>query len=280
LSVVSYSYCYSDVIYGSTNNAASNGMQWRMEDVLPPQAGLTINGMLYQYTTEKDPDSDLTVTIRNKHALAFGEYIFSNTDDWSGLPGNTINKKIAIPETSTTLWGDGEISIQGQGSVTNPNVIYEYRYDECYIPLTDPSCPGYYDALYQWLKDNGLLDKEPEVGDPYYDEWVQYQLSLETDLEDNDEVEQDDDEEVDEDIAALNVEASIDKLVDASQSQMYIELSTVPQFDKYYTQDIPGGVYQETVVLQDATLPDNRRALNNLAGDAKHRTMVRSQYGD
>lgn len=255
-------------------------MQWRMEDVLPPQAGLTINGMLYQYTTEKDPDSDLTVTIRNKHALAFGEYIFSNTDDWSGLPGNTINKKVVIPETSTTLWGDGEISIQGQGSVINPNVIYEYRYDECYIPLTDPSCPGYYDALYQWLKDNGLLDKEPEVGDPYYDEWVQYQLSLETDLEDNDEVEQDENEEIDENIAALNAEASIDKLVDTSQTQMYIELTTVPQFDKYYTQDIPGGVYQETVVLQDATLPDNRRALNNLAGDAKHRTMVRSQYGD
>ena len=46
----------------------------------------------------------------------------------------------------------------------------------------------------------------------------------------------------------------------------------------YLTASIQGGVYEDNVVLQDATLPDNADVMRNLANSTIHQTMVRSQY--
>jgi len=64
-----------------------------MSNVLPQQAGLQVTGVVYQYTAVKDPEDDMIVHVQNQNAQDSG-YIFRETDDWSGLPGNTINKLI------------------------------------------------------------------------------------------------------------------------------------------------------------------------------------------
>ena len=88
--------CYSysnDTVYGSTSNAAANGYRWVMTNVLPQQLGLTVGNVIYQYTTVKNTDDDMVVSVQNENARGEG-YIFRSVDDWSGLPGNSINKVV------------------------------------------------------------------------------------------------------------------------------------------------------------------------------------------
>jgi len=251
-----------------------------MSNVLPAQAGLTVNGVIYVYTVEKDPNSDFVVTVRNKDALGPG-YIFESEDDWSQRPGTTLNRLVGVENIPGIRWGDGEIHTEGEGDILNPKVAYTYRYDQCYNPLTDPSCPGYMEALLAWLKENGLLDNPPMPGDPYYDEWVQ--ATLNRDQEEGEEAEEgksneEMDEEGDDTIKALNANIDIDGFIAGDrQNEMMASMSSV-NLDSYYAQAVPGGSYNDTVILQDSTLPDNARAVRSLASDSVHRSMVRSQY--
>ena len=131
LSLVYSSYSYSEEVYGSTNNAAATGLNWVMTHILPEYAGLEVNGLVYQYTAVKDPESDMIVYVQNEYADGNG-YIFRNADDWSGIPGNTINKSFVFPNLAAELWGPGSIEIEGDGSVEDPSVVYTYKYDTCY----------------------------------------------------------------------------------------------------------------------------------------------------
>ena len=81
-------------------------------------------------------------SIKNKDTHKFKD-IFRNADDWSGIPGNTINKSFVFPNLAAELWGPGSIEVNGDGSVENPSVVYTYKYDTCYDPQTNPDCPGY-----------------------------------------------------------------------------------------------------------------------------------------
>jgi hypothetical protein len=77
----------------------------------------------------------------------------------------------------------------------------------------------------------------------------------------------------------LNGNASIDKVADVViQKQIMVELANGTLLDTYSGMDIAGGVYEETIVLQDSQIRDNRKALRNLAQQQTHRDMVRSQY--
>lgn len=254
-----------------------------MNDVLPPQAGLTISGVIHQYTIEKDPAADATVNIRNENAID-GGYVYELNDNWDGRPGNTkLGYELLTSPIPREYWGQGEITVDGDGQITDAYVAYDYRFDECYIPLSDPSCPGYYDALYQYLLDNGLLNGEMDMNDPYYDEWVQAQLEQETEVEEEEpkeEVADEEDEQEEKSIEdKLAIAGAAEKISDAAQQQAMMEsLANLPKFDPYYSVTIEGGTYEETIKLQDKELPDNRRALRNLASDEAHRSMVRSQY--
>ena len=250
-----------------------------MGNVLPPDAGLVVNGVIYNYTVEKETQDPFKVNIQNENVDGT-DYIFKETDDWSGLPGSTINKLIGLDNVPGSAFGDGSIETEGTGEVTNPRVVYTYKVDQCFIPLSDPSCPGYDDALYDWLKEKGFLDNEPDPKDPFYDEWVQASLQKET-LDEEEKPKQDEEEKEDEDkqIKALNVDVTIDKLVNgADQNALINQMANIPYFENYYDVTIQGGVYNETVVLQDSTLPDNARAMRSLASDGTHKEMVRSQY--
>ena len=76
----------------------------------------------------------------------------------------------------------------------------------------------------------------------------------------------------------LGGENTIDDLVNTNQQRIFAALAAIPVIESYYTVDIPGVEYEETLTLEDTSLPDNPRAMRNLASDANHKKMVRSQY--
>lgn len=251
-----------------------------MQNVLPPQAGLVVNGMFYQYTIDKDIEDPASVTVRNKIANT-DEYLFQETDNWSDLPGNTIAKLLNFNDIQRELWGDGEIYVEGDATITNPTVAYNYKYDTCYIVLSDPSCPGYAEALYKWLLDNGLLNGEIDINDPYYDEYVQMLLNQKTDIEqENDMIDVEEDTENSSSLqASLSSTGVITKIADANnQAAMFAALqNAVPAFVNYYT-SMPGGIYEDKVSLEDTYIADNTRALRNLSQQTLHRDLVQLQY--
>jgi hypothetical protein len=280
--VVSYSYCYSDTTYGVTGNAAGNGTAWAMGDVLPDGSPawvqLEIGGLAYKYTLGKNVDDDTKVHVRNEDAVN-GGYIFEETDDWSGRPGGTIQKYFRFPYSDHSRWGKGSIDVEGEGTITDPVVTYNYKMtvnEELMLcsktPLADPSCPGYAQALADYLANIGT----PDIDDPFYDEWVQAQLDQEAEVEEEEVVEATEEEEGEDLERQLGSENTLDDL--GNQQAALTELAQVQKIEPYYMITIPGGMYEETVVLEDADLPDNRRALRNLASDSTHRSMVRSQY--
>ena len=274
----SYSYSYSESLeYGTTNNAAANGFTWDMRDILPVPGGLMINGMIYRYTIEKERDAAAQVHIQNENALDEG-YIVRETDDWTNLPGSTINKLITLPNIPMEYFGDGSIEVEGEATVIDPTVVYSYMLDPCFIPLSDPSCPGFMQALYDWMKENGLLADDATIDDPFFNEFVQAALDQEANL-DEEEAKKEEEKEEDEEIEKLNAGASVEALADpAAQAAVMQALATIPNFDQYYAVNIQGGAYEESLVLEDTELPDNVSAMRNLAQDTLHRSMVRSQY--
>ena len=285
--VASYSYCYSDTTYATTNNAAQNGLRWALTNILPdfsqPYLTVEINGINYQYTMVKEKDADATVTLSHDDLANPGEKIFEHTDDWSDQYGGTIRKFFRFGYTNANRWGEGSLDIEGEGSIEDPYVIYNYKMvidetmQKCFLtPLADPMCPGYDDALTDYIANL----EAPEVDDPFYDEWVQANLAEEAEKPKEEEVieeveEEKEEESLEEQLGGETLEAMVDT---SEQASILAELAQVPKLNQYYATSLPGGVYEETVKLPSIDYPDNRRALRNLASDANHRTMVRSQY--
>lgn len=285
--VASYSYCYSDTTYATTNNAAQQGLRWALTNILPdfsqPFMTVEINGLNYQYTMVKEKDADATVTLSHDDLANPGDKIFENTDDWSQLHGGTIRKFFRFGYTNANRWGEGSLEIEGEGSIEDPYVIYNYKMvidetmQKCFLtPLADPMCPGYDDALSDYIANL----EAPTVDDPFYDEWVQANLAEEAEKPKEEEViEEAEEEEREESLEEQLGGESLEAMVDTSeQASILAELAQVPKLNQYYATSLQGGVYEETLVLPSTNYPDNRRALRNLASDANHRTMVRSQY--
>ena len=285
--VASYSYCYSDTTYATTNNAAQNGLRWALTNILPdfsqPYLTVEINGINYQYTMVKEKDADATVTLSHDDLANPGEKIFEHTDDWSDQYGGTIRKYFRFGYTNANRWGEGSLDIEGEGSIEDPYVIYNYKMvvdetmQKCFLtPLADPMCPGYDDALSDYIANL----EAPTVDDPFYDEWVQANLAEEAEKPKEEEViEEAEEEEREESLEEQLGGESLEAMVDTSeQASILAELAQVPKLNQYYATSLQGGVYEETLVLPTTNYPDNRRALRNLASDANHRTMVRSQY--
>ena len=273
------SYSYSDPItYGATGNAAQNGLNWVMSQVLPDAAGLSVNGVVYQYTAVKETEDDMIVYVQNENAEGDG-YIFREVDDWSGLPGETINKLVSVNNVPISAWGDGSIEVEGTGSVEDPNVIYTYKIDRCYDPQADPSCPGYIPPIelpeieaidiYDALSDDAVREATEETDPELYDRDKKRQRKAEENSEDRLEN------------ALAATENALTMALGASQDAMMASMSRLEQLTSYYRADIPGGVYRETVSLPQTDMPDNKVGLRNgLAQQILHEKMVQSQYPD
>ena len=269
------SYLHSDPYsYGTTGNATATALSWSMSSVLPDVPGVDINGLLYRYTTVKNPDAEMKVHIRNRNAEGDG-YTFSATDDWSGVPGNTIVKSFPLAHIPAANWGNGSIEVEGKGTVTDALILYNYRIDECFDEQSNPACPGYvkpvpvipvYD-LYNALDDDavlGALDSE----EFQYDEDGELIL--------------DDDGEEEETRLEMGLTASANALTlfkTQGQDELIMSINQQTNLAMYYNASIQGGVYADAAGLADTEIPDNKRALrNNLAQQLLHEKMVDMQY--
>lgn len=228
-----------------------------------------MNGLVYRYTAIKETNDPLVVSVQNQNALT-GGYIFQETDNWSGLPGNTITKQISLPSVSYELWGPGEITVEGKGKVENPSIIYNYTYDnKCNDPLADPTCPGYVEALRKYVQETISF-----VDEPTYDEYLYH--NKDSYSYDEQKKNSGDGEKS----RSLNGKGE-NKLMTAEaleQQRLLEQLNDIPGFDLYYVA-LNGGVYDDVLRYEDKKIPENKNGLrNNFAQQVLHQKMVESQY--
>ena len=288
------SYSYSDSItpyYGQTGNAASNGYTWGMDGVLPSGVpGLDIQGVIYNYTIQKDVGDSVNVHVQNENALGTG-YIFRETDEWKpgSLGGTQINKAVpVIPGIPRQAWGQGSIEVDGPGSVSDANVVYQYRVDPCYDPQYDPNCPGYQvqmpdipeidlTSLYDATKDDNIdLDRKVDLDKIDADE--EDKKSEKELAEEEAEEEKDRKERLEKALAEADNSIMFAQAIAAAQVLDSINAAT--NMNTYYSATIAGGTYKDNVVLQDKQLPENKNGLRNgFAQQLLHEQMVDMQYG-
>ena len=266
------SFSYSEIINGTTANAAGNGLTWSMGNVLPAATGLTVDGVIYQYSAVKNPRDAMVVNIQNRDAIQPG-FIFRSQDDWSGLRGNTITKVVPVDNIPITRWGAGSITVDGIGEVRNPSVVYKYKYDTCVDPLSSPACPGYSAAMAKQL-----IEKPVEIYDPLSDQNIRNVLDTRFVIEEERRVQvssvtRRNEKPIDrKSVASPLSPADADK---ASQLEM---LNDIPGFELYRV-SIPGGVYNDVLRYPDKKLPDSRNARRlGLAQENLHNALVDLQY--
>ena len=235
-----------------------------MGGVLPSEAGLTVSGVLYRYTVTKVPSDSMQVHVQNENALGSG-LIFRETDNWTGLPGNTINKMVPVDNIPIQYWGNGALKVDGFGSVSNANVVYTYRIDHCFDPQSDPTCPGYKQpmppkteiTIYNALEDPALERKKTET---------KYSKNENKRSEDKER-------------ALKDAEAAVETANGISQEAMLREMNFATNLNSYYNKALRGGVYKEQIVLVDSKIPENKFGLRNgLAQQVLHQKMVNQQY--
>ena len=313
------SYSYSESLapyYGYTGNAAEGGLNWDMGVVLPTPPGLDINGVIYNYTINKNVEDSVKVHVQNENANGTG-YIFRETDDWlpGSLGGTEINKVVpVVPGIPRSYWGNGSITTEGDGSVSDARVVYTYRVDPCFDPQYDPNCPGYQVPKVEIpVIDSSLYEVDlTSLYDVTDDENVDLneEACKEGDnsvkclaLKDEENKESEEDEEKEETKEekekrlekekrekAMAAQDKVDSITFFAQNNALFanalaqnaalqSMQTVNNLNSYYSTTIPGGSYKESVVLKDSQLPENKRGLRNgLAQQVLHEQMIDMQY--
>ena len=266
------------MVNGTTGNAASAGYNWVMQNILPQQAGLEVNNVIYRYTAVKDTDADMVVTVQNEDAQNPGQYIFREVDDWSQKPGKSIFKVVPQPDVLIDRWGDGSIVVEGEGTVEDATVTYDYRYDPCFDPQSRTDCPGYVPPI-------------PDIYEPDLTEVYEQNDRFIEDNEERKEIEADDgdDEERDRkkamlqkrkerlEIALGGVNSALLTADATAKHNQLLALSIVPE--SYTVQRIPLTTYEETITLDGGEIPDNKKARRvSFAQQLKHEQMVNLQY--
>lgn len=274
--------------YGYTGNAAAdNALRWSMDNVLPTPPGLDIQNVIYSYNIRKNLEDSVTVNIQNENANGTG-YIFRETDEWRpGSQDNTgIRKVIGVGNVHRSLWGDGSIDVQGPGSVENASVIYTYKVDPCYDPQFDPNCPGYKIPYVEPPKVDYEIYDASASGDANQEQYSDNEIySDEKELSDEEkkkleeEEEKDSKERLEKALAAADNSALFAQALVAAQ--IIDTINSAVNMNSYYAANIPGGSYNDNVVLVDKELPDSKSGLRNgLAQQLLHQQMVDMQYSN
>lgn len=270
-----HSYSYSELVFGTTSNAASPGYNWVMSNVLPQQAGLYVNGVFYQYTTVKNEEDSFVVYVQNENAVD-GGYIFREKDDWTGLEGNTINKLLPQNNIDISYWGAGSIETEGQGEVVDASVVYSYAYDPCFDPQSNPSCPGY--------KAEVPDIPNVEIVNPLDEDVVQNELDRKTNLNDEDEEERQrqlaqNDEEEEEEVDLETILGIVGRsLQGAEDTAKHNQISAVSFAQSYFVQ-LPSTEYRETQILDGGQMPKNRRGRRmEFTQQQLHIEMMKQQF--
>jgi len=226
-----------------------------------PVPGLDVTGVIYRYTAVKDPGDPFTVSVQNENAID-GGYIFRETDDWSGKPGQTITKAIPTGYSPIEFWGQGSIETTGVGSVEDPSVVYTYRIDPS-AQTPDVQLPDLNIEVYSALDDSAVQQATSETDRDLYDS-------------EDDKKEQSDDDEKESLEKRL---AATDAAMDLAKGQVaMLQAMNTVSMSAYYAMSIPGGAYNDVNVLVDTNLPDNKRAFRTMANDRLHTEMIEDQW--
>ena len=242
-----------------------------MQNVLPQQAGLTISHIVYKYTVEKETQDAMLVHVQNENAVN-GGYIFRSTDDWTGQPANTVKKIKPASQLPIEYWGPGSIEVEGKGEVVDPSVIYNWQYEPCFDPQSDPECPGY-------MIPYDLEEIIPVVSDPLEEQYVQDQLQRQAELEEEEEYERKErlkknKRDVEKLLGGINTQLMTDMALAAETAYFSVNL-----FPTSYYNPLEGGTYEDVVQLNDAELPDNKAGRRvNYTQQKLHEEMIQSQY--
>ena len=280
------SYSYSDSIapyYGYTGNAITDqSLQWSMGGVLPDPTGLDIQNVIYSYRIQKETGEGINVHVQNENANGVG-YIFRETDQWlpGSLTGTQINKAVPVGNLPRELWGPGSIDVDGNGSVYDASVIYTYKVTPCYDPQYDPNCPGYVmtipnipevdlTSLYDATKDDNV-DLERKV-----------ELEYKELLEDLEREKKEAEEELKRKYRLEKAMSITDTAALFAESQRIQQMNQIMQTaitNQYITMNIPGGEYNDSIILVDKNIPDSKSGLRNgLAQQLLHQKMIEMQY--
>ena len=259
---------YSEYVFGTSNNAALGGSPWSMSSSLfpvPALEGVDINGVFYRYTAVKQKNDPYIVSIQNQDTDT-GGYIFRETDDWSGGSGGTIQKFVPVPYSPVGRWGTGSIEEVGVGSVEDATVLYSYRYDPSRMQQSQEAYDFSDIPTYDALSDGYVLATLEPTDPELYEDKV-----------DKDKDEEEKDDRLETALAARDNALTLANTV--TQSQLLYAMNTATNLNSYYAAQISGGIYKETIVLQDKNIPDNRRAFRSLGQQKLHTDMVNQQYG-
>jgi hypothetical protein len=248
-----------------------------MVNIMPDVVGLDVTGVYYRYSIGKDPSADALVHVQNENALGSG-YIFSETDDWSGIAGNTITKAVPVENIPLQYWGLGSIEVEGEASISDASVIYTYRVDQCANPQASPSCEGYVAPV------PSVTTSEQDAYNALEDDAYQI-ASKKTDQEYRDEEQATEDQSDDKERKARlerGLAASRNALALASgvsQDAILAAMGYTADMDAYYAAELDGGAYADVPMLVDGKLPENQRGLRNgLAQQVLHEQMLAMQY--
>ncbi len=267
------SFSYS---FGYTPNAALNGLEWSMNPTyigVNAIGGMDISGVIYTYNPIKLLEDDFVVTVENDKVG--GGFVFQDTEDWSQKYPIRIKKVIPLAYTPIAVFGDGRIRTTGTGTLEDASVVYIYRFDHCFDPQIDPSCPGY------------KKPEPPKLPDlPDYDALQDESVKLaqkETDrelLEEEEakEEEEEEDEEEEMEMLLATTENALAIANGISQSILMATINQATNINSYYVAQIPGKIYRESIVLQDKDIVDNRRAFRSLGQDKLMNQMIEEQY--
>jgi len=244
---------------------------------MPDVLGLDVTGVYYRYTIGKDPTADALVHVQNENALGAG-YIFRETDDWSGIAGNTITKGIPVPSIPLRYWGIGSIEVEGEGTISEASVIYSYRVDQCADPQSNPSCDGYVPPV------TPVSIQETETYDALEDDAyaIATQKTDQEYQEDKGSTEEQSDDKERKARLERGLAASKNALALAngiSQDAIIASMGYTSDVSAYYAKQLDGGNYADVVTLVDGKIPENRRGLRNgLAQQILHEQMIDLQY--
>jgi len=235
--------------------------------------GMDVSGVTYKYTPIKNKNDNYVVTLENDKVG--GGYVFQDKQDWSQREGGIeVRRTIALPYTPLAVFGDGRLKQEGTGSIENADVRYIYRFDPCFDPQSDPSCPGYKKP------EPPQLPNIPDY-DALQDESVLLaQKKTDRQLLEDEQAEKDDEEEDEESLESKLADTTNALTIanEISQSNILKELNNVTNLTNYYVSTIPDNYYPDAVALQGGTIVDNRRALRSLSQDARMNEMIEEQY--
>ena len=271
-----YSFSVHAYSFGYTPNVAISGLEWTMTPTYLGAdgiGGMDVSGVTYKYTPIKNKADNYSVTLENDKVG--GGYVFQDIQDWSQREGGTeIRRTIALPYTPIAVFGNGRLKQEGTGNIESADIRYIYRFDPCFDPQSNPSCPGY------------VKPKPPKLPDiPDYDalqdESVQIaQKETDRDLAEDDQAKNNKEDEEEDSLEFLLADTTNALTIanEISQSILLQQLNQATNLSKYYVSSIPDNYYPDTVALQGGTIVDNRRALRSLSQDARMNEMIEEQY--